>query len=537
MLTTATLLTGLTPYTGTFDAAAAAHLLRRTTYGPTRDQIAQAVDQGLEATLDALLEDLPLPEPPLSYAPNDPNVAVGDTWVNAPYADTTPQSYRPRIASLRAWSFGRYLDPAPNIREKLVFFWHNHFVTSEVADPKFVYRYFDTLRTHALGNFRALTKAMTIDPAMLRYLNGNQNTKDAPNENYARELLELFTVGKGPQIAPGDYSNYTEDDVVAIARVLTGWRDRGFFTQNPNTQVEAFFRANQHDTGAKQLSYHFGNATINNQGPDEYAALIDLLFEQPAVATYLARKLYRYFVYYDVDASIEANVIAPLAQTLRDNDYAIAPTLRTFLGSTQFFDALNLGPMIKHPLEYLATILKTTNVALPPEQPFLPRYRVLYELSELLEEVGMPFLSPPSVAGYPAYYQEPTYYRLWVNSATLPKYTQFVNLLLSPDGLELGNNETVRIDVLTEVQALPDPSDINALIDDLTALHFPQPIGDGQRDYLKEQLIPGLPDFEWNVEYSEWAIDPDNPQLRAAIESKLRTLYTALLTMPEYYLS
>ena len=97
-------------------------------------------------------------------------------------------------------------------------FWHNHFVTADIGDRRVVYDYMNTLRTHALGDFRQFVKDITIDHAMLRYLNGNQNNKNAPNENYARELLELFTIGKGPLVAEGDYSNYTEDDIIAICR-------------------------------------------------------------------------------------------------------------------------------------------------------------------------------------------------------------------------------------------------------------------------------------------------------------------------------
>ena len=123
------------------------------------------------------------------------------------------------------------LNEQASLREKMVLFWHNHFVTAlgTIGDPRYGFRYNALLRKYALGNFKELALAITIDGAMLKYLNGNRNSKAAPDENYARELQELFTIGKGPEIGPGDYTNYTEDDVKAAAKVLTGWR------LNPNS--------------------------------------------------------------------------------------------------------------------------------------------------------------------------------------------------------------------------------------------------------------------------------------------------------------
>ncbi|MBK9745017.1 MAG: DUF1800 family protein [Saprospiraceae bacterium] len=112
-----------------------------------------------------------------------------------------------------------------NIREKMTMFWHNHFVTADINDPRYNYIYISLLRKNALGNFKQLTKDITIDPAMLNYLNGRDNTGQAPNENYARELMELFTLWQSPLAGPGDYTTYTEDDIKEMARVLTGWID------------------------------------------------------------------------------------------------------------------------------------------------------------------------------------------------------------------------------------------------------------------------------------------------------------------------
>lgn len=223
--TTLPLTTGLIPYTGPWTFELAAHLLRRTTYGPTLTNIKWALDQGLEATVEKLFEEIPLPDPPVNaFYPGDPNVPIGETWIEEPYFNNIlneQASYRFR--SVTSWTFGLMWQEGISIREKLTLFWHNHVPVNAVEDPKFLYRYGALLRSYAWGNFRDLMKDITIDPAMLRYLNGFQNQKEAPNENYARELLELFTIGKGPLAAPGDYTNYNEQDVQAMARVLSGW--------------------------------------------------------------------------------------------------------------------------------------------------------------------------------------------------------------------------------------------------------------------------------------------------------------------------
>ena len=531
----AAVVTSLDPYTGPFGYAEAAHLLRRTTFGPTKDRIAAAVDAGLENTFALLFQPEDLPDPPvIFFGDADPVLSIGDVWVNAPYASTEQQAIRQRALSLRAWTFGQWLEEGTSIREKLTLFWHNHFVTSGVNDPKFVYHYITRLRENALGNFRELAKMMTVNPAMLRYLNGNQNTKNAPNENYARELLELFTIGKGPQVAPGDYTTYTEDDVIACAKVLTGWRDRGFFTDDPEQEVTSQYVNNRHDLTDKQLSHRFDNQVITNNGAEEYRDLIDLIFTKEECAYNICRRLYRWFIYYQIDEQIETDVIAPMAQVLIDNDYDIQPALEALLRSEHFFDMLNFGPMIKNPTDYLISALKVNKVAFPAN--FTQAYNAWSRASSALAELDMPVLTPPSVAGYPAYYQEPGYYRIWMNSATLPLYSRLAAGLGGP-GYELTGNFSLQIDVLARVQELDNPTDPNLMIEELANLLFPQGITEGQRNYLKGILIPGLPDFEWTVEYVDWLENQDDPALTSAVEGKLRLLWMAMLSMPEYFLS
>ena len=213
----------LTPYNGPWNFAQAAHLLRRTTFGPSRVRIEQAVVEGLDGSLEELLNIPENVDPPIYYDYNeDSNAEIGESWTGQPINDALIVEMRAaRNRSLWAWWLRRMHSDSQTIGEKLIMFWHNHFVVSANSRPNFNWFYLQKLRNYALGNFRELTKEITIDQSMLIFLNGTENFSFAPNENYARELLELFTIGKGPVVAPDDYTTYTEQDVKEIAKALT----------------------------------------------------------------------------------------------------------------------------------------------------------------------------------------------------------------------------------------------------------------------------------------------------------------------------
>ena len=524
---------GLEPYSGPWEYEQAAHLLRRSMFGPTYEQIKTAASMGLEATIEQLFNPLPLPQPPLNYFfQDDPLVPVGQTWVNAPYYDNVnARGYRRQ--SLRGWTMELLLDEGVSIREKLTLFWHNHFAVSDINDANFLYRHISLLRKYAWGNFRELVKEVTIDPTMLRFLNGNQNSKNAPNENFARELLELFTIGKGPLVDSGDYTNYTEGDIREMARVLTGWRDVGFFSTNPDISVGSVYLPFRHDTSSKQLSHRFDNIVIDNMEDQEYAHLIDVIFQKEEVARFICRKLYRWFIYYVIDDNAEENVIEPMAQLLISSDYEIRPALEALLSSAHFFDMLNVGPMIKNPLDFVMTAIKPFQVEFP--QGLQPRYNGYLRLFSSTVLQQMEYYNPPQVAGWKAYYQEPGYYRTWINASTLP-IRMLVTDTIAVNGFAAGDFR-IRIEPLAFVETIDNPNDPNALIDEFVRILFPQPITDDQKAALKEVLIPGLPDFEWTVEYNLYLANPDDQELAEAVATKLRQLIQAMLSMPEFYLS
>jgi hypothetical protein len=290
-----TLQGGLDPYQGPWTQAQAAHLLRRATFGVKYAQVQQLLALGnAQAAVDAIL-NVPTtpPDPPVNNynSPNsnppyaDPNVPSGQTWINAPY-DVEAEGYR--IESWRGWWLNRMIEGEANIQEKMTLFWHNHFATQTdaVFRGKAAYLHNAMLRRNILGNFRTFVKEVTLDPLMLVFLNGFRNNLIAPDENYARELQELFTVGKDT------LQGYSEDDVVAAARVLTGW------TVDFNGTVT--FIPQLHDQGFKVFSSFYGNTIIqgSNNGNAELDALINMILQKEEVSLYISRKLYRFFVYY-----------------------------------------------------------------------------------------------------------------------------------------------------------------------------------------------------------------------------------------------
>ena len=514
-------------YSGTWGFEQAAHLLRRTTFGPTFAEINQSVADGLDETINLLFQDQPLPDPPIIYNfQNDPLVAQGETWINDMETPDINGLRGARRRSMRAWTYMNMLHEGVNIREKMTLFWHNHFVVASTNDPRFVFTYINFLRENALGNFKELVEGITIDPSMLQYLNGTQNSKNAPNENFSRELLELFTIGKGPAAGPGDYTNYTENDVVELAKALTGWR---FFDVDNPTLVQSAFIPNRHDTSDKQLSHRFNNIIITDQGENEYKAVIDVVFQQNEVARFICRKLYRYFVHEDLNSEVEANIIEPMAQMLIADNYNIKPTLRALLSSEHFFDLSIRGCMVNHPIDFLFKMIKSVGFDLPTDM--IDEYKIFNKIFVDMAYLEMVIYNHPNVAGWKAYYQAPQFYKLWISAVSLPIRMLFSDNLIA--GAVLSGVE-VKLNVLDFAASLNNPFNPNDLINEIANVLFAQPITQPQLIALKEILIPGLPDFEWNDEYSAYV--SGDASLETAIENKLKALIGTMMKMPEFYL-
>jgi len=525
---------GLNPYTGTWGFDQAKHLLRRAMIGPNLSQIKQAAQDGLVTTINKLFAAQANPAPPLnSKYPDDPYCPIGQSWINSSLDLTKPAIAQYRIESISSWIMQLMLKEGVSIKEKMTLFWYNHFVTEAIFDARTIYINNKLYRQYALGNFKEFTKKVTIDPAMLNYLNGNQNTKKAPNENYARELLELFTIGKGPLVGPGDYTNYTELDVQEMAKVLTGWRDvtNELDINNKNYSV---FIPNNHNTQTKTLSNRFNNAQITNQGDQEYANLIDIIFQQPEVARFICRKLYVWFVYYKIDATIEADVIQPMADMLIANGFEIEPVIKTLLSSEHFFEVERTGCMIKSPIDYVLGAFKMFNIPTPGATDLNKQYTFGYNLFAFSYILQQAYFFAPNVAGWKAFYQEPSFYEIWINSVTLTIRVRIMDALTIA-GFPI-DNTVYKLDVLTIANSLNSPFDPVDLIDELVQYLFQKDLTTGQKTYLKGILIPGLPDYVWTIAYNDYLADPTNPTKSGPIENQLRALLYTMCDLSEFQL-
>jgi uncharacterized protein (DUF1800 family) len=282
------------------------------------------------------------------------------------------QQSREDLKSLNLRWMEEMINSEAQLREKLSLFWHGHFA-ARVINILFQQELLDTIRTNAFGKFGDLLREVSKSPTMLQFLNNQQNRKQKPNENFAREVMELFTMGRG---------NYSEQDVKEAARAFTGW---GF-----NLQGEFVFRANQHDDGSKT----FLGKTGNFDGDD----IIDILLQQKQTAIFITKKIYRFFV----NEKPDDQKINWLANRFYESGYDIKKLLEDIFTSDWFYEEKNIGNRIKSPIELLVGIRRLLPMELANAQSQLLFQRAL----------GQILFYPPNVAGWPGG-------KTWIDSSTL----------------------------------------------------------------------------------------------------------------------
>ena len=528
---------GLSPYTGPWTTAEVAHLLKRTMFGARKADIDYFKSMSVSQAIDTLLNISPAPAPPVKnyddtgIAGGDPELSItaGATWVNIPTEDG--EANEKRIASWKAWWVGLMLNQDRSITEKLVLFWHHHFATETnmYMNGIAAYRHYVLLHQMALGNFKQLVRGVTLDLAMLRYLNGYLNIKDAPDENYARELQELFTLGKE------NNPNYTESDVIAAARVLTGW------TIDPATETVKFDPA-KHDTSSKVFSSFYGTTIAGRSdataGDAELDDLLTMIFNKKVeVSEFIIRKLYRWFCYYIIDAPTETNVIKPLAQLFRDGNWEIKPVLATLFKSEHFFDSLNQGCLIKSPIDLTIGLCREFNVQFPAAADYVKAYDmwafVQQQAAAMQQDIG----DPPGVSGWPAYYQLPQFHEMWVNSYTLPKRNLFSDLLITMGYMR--DNVTLKIDPVAFAKTLPNPGDPNALINDSLAILHRVSLSDASKQTIKKQILLSNQeqDYYWTNAWTAHINNLNDDTAYQVVNMRLQSMYKYFMNLAEYQLS
>ncbi len=359
-----------------WDLRKAAHLHRRAGFGATRAELLRDLEIGPDASVDRFF--------------HPPQLATNDSEAIDSLRQTARTSSN--IDLLKVCWLNRIVHGPDPLREKLTLFWHGHLATSnkKVESVALMDRQNETLRTHALGSFATLLEAIVADPAMLVWLDGGTSKKGNPNENFAREFLEIFTLGAG---------HYAEPDVREAARAFTGWvrqRSQGGFQETPSFTHDPA----EVDDGTKTV--------LGQTGRWSSADIVRIVLKRPEAAVFLARKLYRFFV---SEAGMPApELIDPLAGEIRSHDFAIGPVVEIILRSRHFYSRSVYRQRIKSPVEHSAGLVRILEVPRAAINPLA--------LSAACDLQGQELFAPPNVEGWLG---GPT----WLNSATLLERTNW----------------------------------------------------------------------------------------------------------------
>jgi len=555
----------LTEITGNLGTDRAAHLLRRATFGPTIAQINQFAGYTATEAMNALFtEPAQDPAPPI-----DPQTAA--TWVDPLGQKKAGESNSEQddlFKFFQAWHLDVMLKSGADLKEKITWFFHSHLPArwTEIRTSEAIYYQNCLYRYYAFGSFKELFTKICTDNAMLIYLDGYSNHKDAPNENFAREMLELYSVGKGPQIAEGNYTNFTEDDVKAATRVLTGWvNDDDFNYMDPDTGLPTGKMATTtggnpvqdlatgHDTDVKTFSPAWNNTSIQpaeiindfatvESAYGELDDLMDMIFGNPETARFIVRKMYRYFVYHFISEEVEQDIIEPLAQNFLTNDYSIPDMLKVLLKSQHFYDEdtpavtsdNNIGALIKSPIDVFTTILRFFNVTTPDRLTdtanFYPDFEFL--VSKLVDQ-GLNFYEPFEVAGYPAYHQIPGYGRNWIMTYPLAHRYQTGDILMKRSGA--GNDTSIQLDVLdwAENSGEVDPTSSTDIVTVLTKNLLAVELNTERFNYfLNTVFLDTLTQQTWLSEWNKYIGGGDD----LVVRERLEILVSSIIQTPEFQL-
>lgn len=476
----------LQPYVPTTDkpwnARRVVHLYRRLGFDASLAQIQQALQMTPVALVDQLLDTA------AGLGPPDPTPWAN--WSAADYGGNTTLIFQHIRELKRRWMIDFATE---GIRSKMAFFWHDHFVTqlSGYMCNSWLWDYYSSLHEFAYGNFKTFALKIGKSPAMLHYLNGNLNVVGEPNENYARELMELFTMGES--------NGYTQLDVVEMSRALTGWK------ASFNDCTAPFFDPAKFDDAPKTI---FGVTDTF----DFTSAHLLIFQERPMqVSQFITAKIYRNYVYQTVDPQI----IEGLATTFRDNNWELLPVLRQLFKSEHFFEARFLNARLKSPLEALIPVLKMAGAK--SSDHILPAW--WDDIAFFSGRLGQIIFDPPNVAGWPGN-------RAWINESTLASrwnYAALVANFLSKND-QLGENLRAIAQTLTNDSK--DPVLITgALVDFFTGQTLDPIYLDAATGYFKSGIPEGyFTDGSWNLSWDE-------------VPGQIINLLKYLFKLPEYQLS
>ncbi|WP_298530371.1 DUF1800 family protein [uncultured Algibacter sp.] len=542
----------LNPLSGSLDLRKSKHLLRRATFNYTKAQLEVFTGMTAAGAVSSLISQTAniLPEP---YDPL-PVEAPDGFWTSAPELPNSFDDQPRKRGIVTGWWWYNAMNQI-SLKHKLSFFLHTCFTVGKddgVGASTYFFDYVRLLDFHAFGNIKTLAKKITLDNGMLDYLDNTQNNKNNPNENYAREYLELFTILEGKQIGQGNYTNYTEIDIQQAAKVFSGFRiqeDRSIL--DPDTGIPmGYVNSDLHDTDNKTFSAAFGNQIITGRNLEadifgELSDFVEMVFAQPETAKSYCRKLYRYFVKSTWDEEVETDIIAPLAQLLIDNNYEILPVVQTLLSSEHFYDSDDsdatdeiIGSIIKSPLQLVSEVCSVFNVSYPnPNTDALKFYNdFFYKFihNSYFRAAGMDFYNPEVVAGYPAYYQEPNFDRHWFSSNTIiGRYRLIESLVEGKNTINSGDMYASLDTVLFVKNQISNASDPNLLISEMADLLYTESIDTDRINYFKSFLLDqGFPDYYWTTTWNSYLSNSDDITVR----TRLDALVIAMINAAEFQL-
>ena len=541
----------LLPISGVLGLRKAKHLLRRASFAYHKDTVNTFANLNINDALNNLSSvETNAWEEPYDPLPTDNPDAF---WLSSSELPNTFNGQGRKRRIVASWWWYNALNQN-NLKYKLAFFLHTSFTVSKDDGSGTSTHFYDHIRLldfYAYGNLKTLAKKITFDNSMLVYLDNTTNNANNPNENYAREFLELFTILKGPQVADGDYTNYTELDIQEAAKVFSGIKiqyDRSIIDPDTNLPKGRISISN-HNSSNKTFSHAFNNQTItggNSQETiiDELDAFVEMVFEKEATAKSFCRKLYRYFVKSEISEEIENDIIVPLATELINNDYELLPTVKRLLSSEHFFGndiALEtdkiIGSIVKSPLQMVSEINTCFELEFAnPSTNNIDFYRFFnFVHNNFLASIGLILFSPDSVAGYPAHYQEPDYDRHWFSSNTVLGRYKLIESFISGRN-KIGNNGLIyaQLDVVNYVRNhSSNPSDAISLITELTDLLYPESIDSDRKNYFAENLLEGFPSYYWTDAWSEYLSSNDD----SVVKARLEALFSALINATEFQLT
>lgn len=492
--------TGIEPYATPLTLDDAYHLLRRMGFGAT---VAQATAYVGKMAVDVVEELL---GPATVTEPTKPGAWVDSVTENPAGADLQTRgaiqsAWRSNMAAFSNWWLKAMAADTTSV-ERLSLFWASHFITEFAFDsetmipPQSLYRQYLTFRKEGIADFRQLVLDVSVDNSMVFYLGGNLNKVGKPNENYARELMELFTTGIGW---------YTEGDVKEAARVLTGWKS-AFFNDEPanNGYYNSYFVPNDHDAGQKTVlgtsipARTGDNNTEYQVKMEEVLRLIEIIHEArpEAVSRFIATKLYKFFVY---ASPIDTNTqfVDDLAGVFRNANFTIRPMLKALFSSAHFFDPALRGAQIKTPVEFVAGMMRQLNLTVSDGATWTAKMdQTIYDA--------------PNVAGWPGYHY-------WISTNTYPVRRQFARTVIAA---------MTDAQVMTFVKQFPNYTDVHAFTKNVCAYLLPLPLSDSRYKNYEGVLLTGSPDYEWQSILND----------QASAATRVRNFLVAISKAPDFQL-